>query len=102
LRLSSSFLIPFFFKELEKHFKLHSCAFLRGCIVYISTEFPLLVIYDQLESQEWGKAKCRAKREVIRVFKKTSQMTLRGRDRGVNEAEKENKHDTKTMRHNRK
>lgn len=51
------FLIPFFFKELEKHFKLHSCPFLRGCIVYISTEFPLLVIYDQLESQEWGKAK---------------------------------------------
>jgi len=50
-----------------------------------------------------GKQKCRAKREVIRVFfKKTSQMTSRGRDRGVNEAEKENKHDTKTMRHNRK
>lgn len=63
LRRSSSFLIPFFFKELEKHFKLHSCAFLRGCIVYVyiyicvGTGFPLLVIYDQMESKEWGKAK---------------------------------------------
>lgn len=29
-------------------------------------------------------------------------MTLRGIDRRVNEAEKENKNGTKTMRHNRK
>jgi hypothetical protein len=88
---------------LEKHFKLHSCAFLRGCIVYISTGFPLLVIYDQLESKEWGESKSvEQKEKLYGFFKKTSQMTLRGRDRGVNEAEKENKHDTKTMRHNGK
>jgi len=49
-----------------------------------------------------GKQKCREKEKLYGFLKKTSQMTLRGRDRGVNEAEKENKHDTKTMRHNRK